>query len=267
MSTSNLESNWLRFGKSLGNIGVCLILIFIPYLAFLMHGIQFILSIVIINEMNTILHHLKDPSLEMFRSKYLAASIIKLGGSIILNIASALLVAVLVFNISLPYFPYYIFGPLWRYAPIIVLFIIGFISMIIGSSIEAGAWTEFKKFLTSNKQSFFTKKLESGIEAVEKLHTGAFLWAIGFLIIPIIIGWIYQIMGYFRLAEFTKLGLQASIEPIPIQESNQKSSPEQQYVPVMELETNEAIKFCPMCGAKVEESGHYCGECGSQIRD
>lgn len=265
MSTIDLEMNWVSFGKKMSNLGGVLLLIFVPYLAFVMLTIQFILTLVSISDMSNLNNQLKNPFLNNFRSKYLAASIIKFIGSIILHITCVLLVAILIFNIHI--FPSYLFGPSLRFVPISILFIIGIIVMVIGSSIEMGAWTEFKSFLQSAKDTFPSKDFDDAIDGVENLHTGAFLWVLGFLFVPIIIGWIFQLVGYFKLANFAKLGLKTTITPVSTEKLQPVPTPESQTIPITPIETEETIKFCPMCGAKVGENGRYCGECGVQIRD
>ena len=48
MSSSNLEMNWIKFGKKLRTVGGLLILVIIPFIAFVALVIQLILIIVLI---------------------------------------------------------------------------------------------------------------------------------------------------------------------------------------------------------------------------
>jgi hypothetical protein len=95
------------------------------------------------------------------------------------------------------------------------------------------------------------------------------MWVLGFLIVPIIIGWLFQLIGYFGISNLAKWGMK--IEPItPVtQDSKKISTTIQDTQPVStltsELELLDVIKFCPMCGASVEEGAKYCGECGVQL--
>ncbi|GAG64024.1 unnamed protein product, partial [marine sediment metagenome] len=83
MSISDFELKWIKFTKSLRSVGVLLIFVMIPFLAFVIIPIQFILTMVAIRDIKIINHELNDPYLKNFRSKYLAASILKFIGSII----------------------------------------------------------------------------------------------------------------------------------------------------------------------------------------
>ena len=53
---------------------------------------------------------------------------------------------------------------------------------------------------------------EEAMEGCEKLKTGTLLSSLGFLIIPAIIGFIYQIKGYFALATLNKLSTTDALE-------------------------------------------------------
>jgi len=270
MSSSNLEMKWLKFGKNLRNLGGLLILIIIPYIAFVALIIQLILIIVLINDLNDINRELKNPHLDEFRSRYLAASIIKFIGAIILNVACVMLAGVVLINFYGSYFPYTPFGPFIRFIPIIILFIIGFVLMIVGSAVEIGAWDNLKSFIVQNRE-MFPKMGKDAIDGVEKLRSGAMLWVLGFLIIPIVIGWIFQLIGYFTLSKIADQKSVISTEPIrPVE-------PQTVYVPAPApvinpisapaQENEDKINFCPLCGAKVDPSGKYCPECGTQVRD
>ncbi len=278
MSSSNLEMNWIKFGKNLRIIGGLLIFIIIPYIAFVALIIQLILIIVLINDLNDINRELKNPHLDEFRSRYLTASIIKFIGAIILNIACVMLAGVLLISFYGIYFPNTPFGPFIRFIPIIVLFIVGFILMIVGSSIEIGAWDNLKSFITQNKE-LFPKMGKDALDGAEKLKTGATFWMLGFLIIPIGIGWIFHLIGYFTLSKIADQEPVISKEPIravepqyvyvtapaPTHAPKHVSTPAPVSIRVQD--TEDLINFCPLCGAKVKDRGKFCQECGTQIRD
>jgi len=262
MSSSNLEMKWMKFGKNLRNVGGLLILIIIPYIAFVALIIQLILIIVLINDFNKINRELKNPHLEEFRTRYLTASIIKFIGAIILNVACVWLAGVLL-GFYGAYIPY-IGGPFMRFIPIITLFIIGFILMIVGSAIEVGAWDNLKSFIVQNRE-MFPKMGKDAIDGVEKLRSGAMLWVLGFLIIPIVIGWIFQLIGYFTLSKIADQKPVISTEPIRVAEPQTTYVPAPAPVPIQEVA--DLIKFCPLCGAKLAKAAKFCGECGTQVRD
>ncbi|MFX1438262.1 MAG: zinc ribbon domain-containing protein, partial [Promethearchaeota archaeon] len=151
----------------------------------------------------------------------------------------------------------------------IILLIIGFIIMIIGSVVEVGAWDNLKFFIQGNSKMFPERTINDIRTSVDNLRTGALMWALGFLIIPIIIGWIFQLIGYFTLSNVAKWGMKG--EPItpsvqgyqPISTTTQAIQPVSTITP--ESEPEEVIKFCPMCGAKIPEGAKFCGECGVHL--
>jgi len=270
MSSSNLEIKWMKFGKNLRNIGGLLILIVIPYIAFIALVVQLILIIILINDMNDINRELKNPHLEEFRSKYLACSIIKFIGAISLNIACVMIAAAFIFDFSPPFFPTTPFGPFVMFIPIIILLIIGFVLMIVGSAVEMGAWDNLKMYIVQNRE-MFPKMGVDAIDGVEKLRSGALLWVLGFLIVPIAIGWIFQLIGYFTLGKIAEwepvISKQPDLVPEPQPAYISAPAPVAAPAPVFVQEVADLIKFCPLCGAKLNMSGKYCGECGTQVRD
>ena len=234
MSISDLEMKWLRFTKRLQSVGVLLIFVMIPYLAFVIIPIQFILTMVALRDINSINHELKDPYLNSFRSKYLTASIFKMIGSMLVHVGAALISFFLIIDpiFSISYLSSF---SGWIFAPIVIVFIIGFVTMIIGSGVEVGAWDNLKLFIFYNKE-MFPEGLHYDTTSIEQLRTGALLWALGFLIITIIIGWILQLVGYFGLSNITERGMK--IEPIaPVTQNFQPIAPhtqEQQPVGVID---------------------------------
>ncbi|MFX1364608.1 MAG: zinc ribbon domain-containing protein [Promethearchaeota archaeon] len=273
MSSSNLEMIWKKIGRKFRAIGGLFILIIIPYVAFAALTIQLILIITVIIDLNEINHELMNPQLEEFRSRYLAGSIVKFIGAIILNIAGALLVGLMYFKAYFSIFPVAPISPFLRFIPIIILYIVGFVLMIVGSSIDMGAWENLKSFIEQNRD-LFPKNGNDAIEGAEKLKLAATFWVLGFLIIPIIIGWIFNLIGYFTFAKIADQERVISKEPIkPVEPQYvyvsapvNNSTPVSRPISTSIQGTEDDINFCPLCGARVRE-GKYCGECGTQIRD
>ncbi len=268
MSSSNFETDWINFVKSLRGVGVLLLFVLIPYLAFVMIPIYFILTILAIKYVNNMNRELKNSFLQNFYSKYLTASIVKFIGSIIVHVGSAMLAIVL--SIGPMFDHFYLFPFPGRLLPAtIILLIIGFVIMIIGSSIEVGAWDNLNYFIQDNNDLFPERALGDVRNSVDNLRSGALLWALGFLIVPIIIGWIFQLIGYFSLSNAAKWGIKGEpITPVaqiyqPISYDTQKAQPVSSSAP--EPQPEEIIKFCPMCGAKVPEGAKFCGECGVHL--
>ncbi|TES98304.1 MAG: zinc ribbon domain-containing protein [Promethearchaeota archaeon] len=260
MSISDLEMKWINFTKNLRIVGVLLIFVMIPYLAFVLIPIQFILTMVALRDISSINRELNDPYLKSFRSRYITAGIIKLIGSIIVHVGAAMIATILFLpSFFYPYDYYYSYGFFFNIitAPITV-FIIGFVFMIIGSGVEVGAWDNLKLFVFYNKE-LFPEGLHYDTTSIEQLRTGALLWALGFLFITIIIGWILQLIGYFNMSKVAKGVTKIGPDTYVTQDFRPISPPAQEPQPV------DAFKFCPMCGASVAEGASYCVECGVKI--
>jgi len=245
MPISKLEMKWISFTKNLRNVGVLLIFVMIPYLAFIIIPIQFFLIIVALRDAGSLNDELNDPYINSFRSRYLIASIIKLIGSMTIHVAGAIIVFILNSELIIGYG----FLPYWIIPSTNISLIIGFVIMIIGSSVEVGAWNNLRLFIHHNKEMFPERIHYETTTNVERLRSGALLWALSFLFVTIIIGWIFQLVGYFGLSNIAERGVE--IGPI--------SLPHQEQRPV-------SVKdFCPMCGASVAEGASYCAECGVKI--
>jgi hypothetical protein len=269
MSISELEIKWLNFVKRLRVVGVLLIFVVIPFLAFVMIPIYFIFTMIAVGDISKLNREVKDPYLQSFRSKYIAASIIKLIGSIIVH-AGAVIVAFAFFT----YYSYYPgYFPYWV-PPSVIVFVIGVIIMIIGSAVEVGAWNNLKLFVYHHKEIFPITIHTDTIKKIESLRSGAVLWALGFLGVPILIGWINQLIGYFGISDVAERLTKA--EPIaPQTQVYQPPSPPTPPSPpvpptpltpsIQEPQTASDIAFCPMCGAKVSKGAIFCGECGVRI--
>ena len=81
--------------------------------------------------------------------------------------------------------------------------------------------------------------------------------AFWFLVIPGIIGFIFQAIGFFKLAKLNTLSVfDAPKEPEPV---------EQAYVPKTASDFEISIKFCPNCGTTLSGIGKFCALCGSEI--
>ncbi|MBY8987752.1 MAG: hypothetical protein KGD61_04810, partial [Candidatus Lokiarchaeota archaeon] len=137
--------------------------------------------------------------------------------------------------------------------------IIGFVIMIIGSGVEVGAWDNLKLFIYNNKALFPERINFDTTTKVDNLRSGALLWALGFLVITIIIGWINQLVGYFGLINVAERGVKYGPIAPKTQGYQTLSPPTQEYQPVG------AIEYCPMCGASITIGASYCAECGVKI--
>ncbi len=256
MSISDFELNWIKFTKSLRTIGVLLIFVIIPFLAFVTIPIHFILTIISLKELKNLNRDLNNAYLNSFRSKYLTASVFKLIGAMLVHFGATLMFFI---NSIAGYSLLYYFSYYGLFSPSLIIFAIGFVMMIIGSGVEIRAWDNLKLFIFYSKDLFPERISSDTTTKLENLRGGALSWALSFLVITIIIGWILQLVGYFGLSSVAeKLTKSEPIAPAP--QRYQPTSPptqEQQHVGKKE--------FCAMCGASVAEEASYCANCGVKI--
>lgn len=254
MSISDFELKWIKFTKSLRTVGVLLIFVIIPFLAFVMVPIYFILTMVSLKELKNLNRDLNNAYLNSFRSKFLTASIFKLIGAMLIHVGATM---IFFNNIGFSLIYYYSYYGL--FSPSIIIFAIGFVMMIIGSGVEVGAWDNLKLFIFYSKGLFPERIGSDTTTKVENLRGGALSWALSFLVITILIGWILQLVGYFGLNNVAERRMKMeSISPAT-QRYQPVSPPTQEQKPVAKKE------FCAMCGASVAEGASYCANCGVKI--
>ncbi|MFX1408880.1 MAG: zinc ribbon domain-containing protein [Promethearchaeota archaeon] len=198
---------------------------------------------------------LNNPLLYEFRSKYIRGFILRICGMVVLITGVVNLVFFLFFSTS---FPFQISLPSYISLSLpIILMISGLVLIYIGVAAEMKAWKNLKIFFENNFKMFPADISDEAIKGCDKLKTGTLLISLWFLIVPAIIGFIYQVKGYFMLATLNKL----SIDDAPESSELQTALPKPQ--PVNNLERK--IKFCPNCGAKLSALGKFCAFCGSEI--
>lgn len=254
MSISDFELKWIKFTKSLRTVGVLLIFVIIPFLAFVMVPIYFILTMVSLKELKNLNRDLNNAYLNSFRSKFLTASIFKLIGAMLIHVGATM---IFFNNIGFSLIYYYSYYGL--FSPSIIIFAIGFVMMIIGSGVEVGAWDNLKLFIFYSKGLFPERIGSDTTTKIENLRGGALSWALSFLVITILIGWILQLVGYFGLNNVAERRMKMESIVPATQRYQPVSPPTQEQKPVAKKE------FCAMCGASVAEGASYCANCGVKI--
>jgi hypothetical protein len=247
MSELSVKKEFHDFGKF---IQVAAILTIVSIVTGISGFIAIILVFVAMKSIKRANYTLNNSSLHEFRSKYIRGFISKICGMIVLMTGVANMV--LFFFIPTP-FPFYITLSLS-----IILMISGLVFIYSGVAAEMKAWKNLKSFFENNSKMFPADISNEVKNGCDKLKTGALLTSLGFLIVPAIIGFIYQVKGYFKLATLYKL---ESGYDAPEPSEQQIELPKPQLVNNIEPKVN----FCPNCGAKSSGLGRFCALCGSEI--
>jgi hypothetical protein len=241
------------FGKNMQNVAIFMLLSLIPaigpialilYLVFMFNALK---NIRLIN------YSLNDQALELYRSKMIS-SITKGFLAVFSLIPGGIFIAI---GTLLPLQRSYItilIGAL--------LLLMAFILMISSFATERNAWKNLNHFLKENEIMLPNIILRETVEGVDSLETGALLYSLFMFGITVIIGFIFKIIGYFKLSKLSQIMIPVPVEQVvQVVNQNQNSSSV-----VIAQENSDMVNFCPMCGARASEYGTYCAECGSKIK-
>jgi len=250
MSNIDVRSEFSEFGKKMKIVGIMTILVIIPYIGSFLSFIGFIFGIMALTDIRNANNKLNQSSLENYRSKYISAIVIRIISTAISGIGSFFTsnwVIDFVFTFNLEAI---ISGA--------VILIITFVLNIIAAAIEMDAWRSLTDFFNQNRTLFPQHIATEAADGSDKLRSAALMNILSFLIITILIGWILQIIGYFKLAKLEEITRYSDTTPItaaPVEEvASQPTTP------------TPKLSFCPNCGSKVSGEGKYCVECGSELK-
>jgi hypothetical protein len=243
----NIKKEFYDFGKHIETVAFLTVISLAMGITGLIAAIFLFIAFGCLKRINTTLN---DLLLQEFRSSYIRSVISKIGGVVVLIVGG---VNLALFFINPSPLPMYI-----SLSIPIVLIVSGIVLIYLGIGAEMKAWKNLKIFFKNNFKMFPKNISDNAIRGCDKLRTGTLLISLWFLVIPAIIGFIYQIQGYFMLAKFRNLSIMESAEYPELPETSYKS----QEIVV----SQEKINYCPNCGAKLSELGKFCALCGSEIR-
>jgi len=187
---------------------------------------------------------LNNSSLKTYYSKYKKAAIIRFITSFVI------LIWLIYFGLAMN------IDRLIIYIGFGLFTLIGLILKLSYGVIELKAWKKFIKFF-EEMQDF--PRADKGIDASKSLKTAALMDELAIFAITIFIGWIYRIIGYFKLGNFKKV-LEFK-EPKPTVEATFP-----QKKPIEREITQPKISYCPFCGAEVELDAKICVNCGAPLK-
>ena len=185
MSTVNLMRGFQEFGKNI-YILVVLMVLSIP-LPFLIIGILISMGKLLRTTKSTNCV-LNNDNLQHFYIKYKNSSIFRIIGLIFTGGS----IAAFVFSLNPPF----IFNP-W----IILIILIGSLMILFAGSLsEVKAWEHLRDFFEENNNLFPKVILSDILDACNKLRKGSLIYGLWFLVIPIFVGYGYQVSGFFKLS-------------------------------------------------------------------
>ena len=252
MSNIGVVKEFREFGKY---IQVAAILTIVSLAAGITGFVALILVFVAMKCLKRANYTLNNSLIAEFRSKFIRGFISRIGGTIIIITGVANLVIFFLIPTS---YPIYI-----SLSISFILIVSGIVFIYAGVGAEMSAWNNLKKFFENDNNIFPTYISNEAIQGCDKLKTGALLSSLGFLIVPAIIGFIFQVKGYFMLATLNKLYLDDVPKPSKEEKDLLPSKPQPKPEPVSSIDT--IIKFCPNCGAELSGLGRFCALCGSEI--
>ena len=245
MSDDELKRLWSEYGRNMNMVALMTVLTFIVGITGL---IAFVFLLIALGNLKNINHYLKNPKIEEYRAKYIQAFILRFIGILILIGG----VIGMVFTGIGSGFR----GDDWTF--LFIPIVLGLIIVIAGAVLEMKAWEILRSFFMENANLFPPILHRDLVEGCNNLRISAMMYAIGFFIITMLVGIIFQIIGYFKLAKLKDLS-----NPYYYGTVASASTP----VPAASMQVQPSStgknEFCSSCGAQIKGEGKFCSECGA----
>ncbi|MFX0012571.1 MAG: zinc-ribbon domain-containing protein [Candidatus Hermodarchaeota archaeon] len=267
MDNNFVRTQFYEFGKHMYGVAIATVLTIIPPISAVAGIVALVFIFLALADIKRLNFQLNNPNLELFRSKYITYFIYTILAVILFVVGGVNLAISLIY----PGYGYMNMGVTLPLA--IILLVAGFVMLISASVMEMKAWENLKLFFQQNEELFPDNLRHDIIDGSDNLRTGALLFALGFLVITLIVGFIFKIIGYFKLAKLKTIIYQQQPKEDSSQYKVQYQQPaaqNSQQTPSVEQAVEKPVQtssFCPNCGAKLSRGGRFCPLCGSQVND
>lgn len=258
MTNDKVNREFRQFGDKMYYILILFIIGLIPGISAITGIITLYLSIKILSDIKSANKELKKKELDNFRTNFISSYILLLiiGILIIITVVFAViamwpLISVMM-QTQIPPTPEQMFAILPSLIIPGILLLICLVLVLIVGILRYLAWGEMTEFFIENSGLFPEEIAHDARKGAENMKTASLCMILGFLVITLIIGLIYEIMGYIKLAKLRNLPYSS-----PQATSQTSSTPAPR--------SSSAGHFCPFCGAKTEEAATFCASCGQQL--
>jgi len=241
----------------------------INHLLALTNFILLLIALADINSANKILNELK---LSAFYSKIISAIIISIIGNVIILVSQ--LVNPMAFSYLIDYLTRHIPSLPPRTILIVIFWSSGILLVWISYILTYIGYKSLEIFFSNHLNDFPQKIALDAASGARNLKRGALMWILEIFIITIIVGVIFNIIGYFETAALQKLAVTPineslidhkeedkliNVDHIGPQPTSPDKMTESGPLPIKDTPP----KFCVMCGTKLDPDDKFCPNCGT----